>query len=154
MNAFEKQVENVLPHWGKRGLSLWFLNPKMRPVGMRGKLPIFMQVAKAPFDMMGYDSQGIVIALELKSNETAKTRLPIIGEGKRGSGLQYHQLEALVKVYGSGGHAAVLWYNGGKVGMLDGYNLEVAWVGHKAGRTKSIPWSYFIVVRDLKGWFP
>lgn len=128
MTDFEKAMEKSFGEYYTVGLArLQFVHPRMKVGGMRGNTPMFVQVAKAPYDLDGYFLKGArYIACEVKENGKHKTSLPIIAPLKKGTGLHYHQLEALVQVHESGGLACVVWDNAGEVGFLDGSRLKAA----------------------------
>jgi hypothetical protein len=162
MNGFEKLIGNTFQAYrDSRVASLIFLHPAMRVAGMMGRVPCFVQTGKAPFDLAGmyYDAGGTVIAAELKETATHDHSLPIIGPGKKGSGLQYHQLEALVDVHLGGGVALLVYSNAGEIGILRGDALHLALVQYQtsmkteaAGRTpakgsRSILWGLFEPVK-------
>jgi hypothetical protein len=123
MNSFEHLIGKTFQSYRDARLAtMIFLHPPMRVAGMMGRVPCFIQAGKAPFDLGGmyYDVAGTVIAAELKETAEHATSLPIIGPGKKGSGLQYHQLDALTDVHLGGGVALVLYSNGGEIGLLRG----------------------------------
>jgi len=128
MTPSEKMIEASFDDYSSAGIaSLFILFPKMRAAGFLGKSPAWVQVAKAPFDVAGYyHGTGRFIACEIKESAEPKVSLPIIGPGKKGTGLQYHQLEALVNVHKNGGLACVVWDNAGGWGYLDGARLKQA----------------------------
>ncbi len=168
MTPFEKTIQKSFDEYAARAY-LMILHPQMRCVGTRGgKVPLWVQVAKAPFDIAGlYLDNGRYIAVELKENASRHTSLQIIGPGKKGTGLQYHQLEGLVTVHEAGGLALVLWDNAGEVGLIDGPRLKAAKsaydtalkaaaAGYPNGArgVKSIPWGNFAPVTIGNGGTP
>jgi hypothetical protein len=192
MTEFEKTMEKSFAEYLSAGTAfLQILWPKMRCVGMGkdGKVPVFVQVAKAPYDIDGYflannpDSvsrrrAGLesgptcrYIACEVKENAKHHTSLAIIPPGKKGTGLQYHQLEALVRVHENNGLACVVWDNAGEIGYLDGSRLRAAKSAmdtslkaqelgypNTAKGSRSILWGNFIPVklnqRGVPLWIP
>lgn len=128
MTPFERQIEKSFAEYkSSRIACLMFLYPKMRMAGHLKNTPAFVQVAKSPYDISGYYYEtGRYIACELKESSGRETSLPMIAPGKRGTGLQYHQLEALVDVHDAGGLACLVWNNGGEIGYLDGSRLKAA----------------------------
>lgn len=128
MTPFEKVMEKSFAEYSSTAVAyLQFLHPRMRMAGYLGKAPAFVQVAKAPFDVDGYylDSARF-IACEIKETAERKHSLAIISPNKKGSGLQYHQLEALVNAHNAGALAVVVWNNGGDIGIVDGTRLRAA----------------------------
>lgn len=125
---FEKLMEKSFLEYSSTGVAfLKVLHPRMRVAGKLGNAPAWVQVAKAPFDIDGYYLDNArYIACEVKENGERKVSLPIIGPGKVGTGLQYHQLEALVAVHIARGLACVVWNNAGEIGYLDGTRLKAA----------------------------
>ena len=163
MTPFEKVVEKSFTEYLSSGVaSLKFLFPKMRMSGYLGKTPAFVQVGKAPYDVDGYFIQtGQFIACEIKENGERHNSMHIVGPDKKGTGLQYHQLVALVHAHGSHAFAALLWNNGGEIGILDGSRLTAAKAsidtaikaeeaGYPDGKkgAKSIPWGHFSPVKS------
>lgn len=128
MTGSEKMVEATFGEYKTARLAtLMILFPKMRPAGRLGKMVAYVPVAKAPYDVAGYfHKTGRHIALEIKENSDQHTSVAIIGPGKKGTGLQYHQLEALVEVHEQGGLALLLWDNAGDWGIIDGVRLKIA----------------------------
>jgi len=128
MTASEKLIEASFAEYLTAGsATLMILYPRMRAAGFVGKAPAWVQVAKAPFDVAGYYHRTArFIACEIKENKDSHTSLKIIAPEKKGTGLQYHQLEALVAVHNNGGLACVVWDNGGEWGFLDGVRLKHA----------------------------
>ena len=129
MTPFEKVMESSFAEYLTSNTAyLQFLYPKMKMAGYIGKAPGFVQVAKAPYDIDGYFMDGfpLTIACEVKENGDHHESMSIIPPKKRGTGLQYHQLEALVRVHQAKGMACVVWNNGGEIGFLDGSRLKAA----------------------------
>lgn len=173
MNQFEKEIGNTFQAYrDAKQAGLVFLHPPMRIAGMLGRVPCFIQAGKAPFDVAGmfYDGDGTAIGVELKETKDHETSLSIVGPGKKGSGLQYHQLEALVSVHQGGGVALVVWSNGGEVGVLSGEGILLAWMQYNtslkaeaqrktpAKGSRSILWGHFKPVKnglgDMPLWLP
>lgn len=159
---FEKTVEKSFAEYLTTGTAyLQFLHPRMRVGGFLGKVPAWIQVAKAPYDVDGYYLSGArYIACEIKENGEHHNSLKIIPPEKKGTGLQYHQLEALVNAHKAGAVACVLWNNGGEVGYLDGSRLAAAKSAmdtslkaekegypNTAKGSRSIPWGNFKPVK-------
>jgi hypothetical protein len=109
MNSSEKEVLETAE---RLGIVLWPMEPPMRCIGMKGKCVAFIRAGQGPFDFVGIGPWGKLVAIEVKENRATKKRLPLIGKGKRGTGLQHHQLAALRAVYNANGIPLVLWKNG------------------------------------------
>lgn len=173
MNHFEKLIDGTFKSYRDTKIaSLVFLHAPMRIAGMMRTVPCFIQSGKAPFDVGGffYDKFGTVIGAELKETQDHETSLPIVGPDKKGNGLQYHQLSALVDVHQAGGLALVLWSNGGEVGVLTGDAIAVAKLQYDtsmkveaigksfAKGSRSILWGHFKLVKygvdDKPLWLP
>lgn len=130
---------------------------------MRGRVPCWVQVQKAPYDVMGYyHKTGATIGAELKETRDPKTSLPIVAPGSDSKGLEYHQLEGLVDLHENGGTALLLWSNAGQIGRLDGKDLaaikddyDVVLKARNPPRGgKSIPWDRFREVKTGHGGIP
>lgn len=163
MTGSEKMVEATFEEYRTAGIAtLLFLYPKMRPAGRLGKLPAYIPAGKAPYDVAGYrHGSARMIAVEIKENSEQHTSLQIIGPGKKGTGLQWHQLESLVELHNAGGEAYVLWDNAGEWGILDGVRLKQAhaiyvqslkaeakgYPNAKTTGTRSIKWGEFKPVK-------
>lgn len=128
MTNSEKLIEKSFDEYRTSGTAqLFIMYPKMRAAGMLRNIPAWIQVAKAPFDVAGYYMKyGRFIGVEIKENADRRTSLKIIPPDKKGTGLQYHQLEALVNVHLAGGLAGVVWDNGGEWLWIDGSRLKAA----------------------------
>lgn len=172
-NAFERQIDKTFQSYRDAKIAgLVFLHPPMRIAGMLGKIPCFIQSGKAPFDVAGmyYDSAGTTLGAELKETKDHENSLPIVGPGKKGNGLQYHQLEALVSVHQGGGVALVVWSNGGEIGHITGETIYLAKLQYDtsmkveaqkksyAKGSRSILWGLFKPViyglNDMPLWLP
>lgn len=170
MNAFEKQIAQTFETYKTEGIAvLYFLYPPMRPAGRLGPMPCYVPTknGKAPYDVTGYfmGHPAVAIGAELKETRDHDNRLPIVGPDKSGNGLQYHQLTGLVDLYNAGGHAMLLWNNGGQVGRIDGSALATVLLDYdsslkaeKAGKeiakgSRSIVWDRFKKV-DETYWLP
>lgn len=173
MNDFEKLIGKTFQGYRDAGIAdLVFLHPPMRVMTIIRKVPCYVQAGKAPFDVAGiyYDSCGTGLGVELKETKDHEHSLPIVGPGKKGNGLQYHQLESLVAVHNAGGVALVVYSNGGEIGILPGDTLAVAKLQYdaslkveQAGKTpargaRSILWGLFKPIKyghnDLPLWLP
>jgi hypothetical protein len=64
------------------------------------------------------------IGAELKETAKREQSLSIVAPEKKGSGLQYHQLEGLVNLHRAGGIALLVWSNAGEIGVINGPALE------------------------------
>lgn len=156
-NEFEKTVGKTFEGYEASGVAtLRYLYPSMRCVGVQGKRPVFVPALKAPYDLGGYyHGSGLFIGAELKETRDRHYSLPLIGPGKEGTGLQYHQLEALVNLHQEGGVALLIYDNGGEVGRVGGQVLTQAKIAFDAALksrnpakgSKSIPWGRFDPVK-------
>jgi len=168
-NAFEKLIGQTLQAYRDAKIAnLIFIHPPMRPVGMMGKVPCFIQSGKSPFDMAGiyYDRAGTGIGVELKETAEHDHSMSIVHPEKRGNGIHYHQLSGLVEVHKAGGVALLLWSNGGEIGALNGEDLHLAKVQYDASLkaeaanktpargSRSILWGRFNLVKAGHGGTP
>jgi len=124
------------------------------PAPRRGQRARGLRVlsGQAPFDLYGWTCKcAQAVGVELKSTAKKERRLPIVGEGKKGSGIQKHQLDALASLAGCGGVARIVWSNGGEIGVLSNDDiLQAQALYAEGGRgTRSIPWGWF---RAAEGW--
>lgn len=162
MNEFEREIGKTFQAYrDARIANMVFLHPPMRAAGQMGKVPCFIQSGKAPFDIGGffYDKAATVIGVELKQTADHEHSLPIVHPEKKGNGLQYHQLSALVDVHEANGLAVVLWNNGGEIGYLPGNVIQLAKIQYdaslkaeRAGKeltkgSRSILWGHFKLVK-------
>jgi hypothetical protein len=102
-------------------------------------------------------SSAVFVGAELKtSDEPGRRTLPIVKAGNHGKGVAQHQLEALALVAKMGGHARIVWNNGGQVGVLENARIihhqliyeqslasELRGKGMGAKGSRSIPWEAF-----------
>ena len=156
-NAFETTIGKTFAGYEAAGVAtLRFLYPSMRCVGMKGRMPVFVPALKAPYDLGGYyHGSGVFVGCELKETRDRHHTLPLIGPGKDGTGLQYHQLESLVNLHAEGGVALLCYDNGGEIGLLGGQALTLAKIAldaalksrNPAKGSKSIPWGRFQPVK-------
>lgn len=154
------------------GTWLFWVNPPVVPCGTRGNMPIFAMTGTAMFDLGGWTHQDYAaekqaIGVELKSTKRYKSNLPIIGLDKKGSGLQYHQIEALAALHREGHMAGVLWNNGGSIGVIKGEVINAAFIdyltsvevekngGRPAKGARSISWAKFstVIGTSPEAWF-
>lgn len=163
MTPFEKLIERSFVEYSTAKLAvLKFVYPKMRMTGEYiGKAPAFLQVGKGPYDLDGYyTGTGRYIACELKENGERHASMRIIPPDKKGTGLQYHQLQALVEAHEGKAFVCVLWDNAGEIGILDGTRLVAAKAAmdtslkaqekgfpDAARGSRSIPWGSFSPVK-------
>jgi penicillin-binding protein-related factor A (putative recombinase) len=165
MNEFENEIGKTFQGYRDARIAhLFFLHPPMRCIGQQGGAPVFVQAGKAGYDVAGfyYDDSGTFIAAELKQTRDHEVSLAITGEGKKGGGIQYHQLVALCEVANAGGMAMLLWNNGGDIGILRSDYLKVALAqydtsvkveknkGQYAKGSRSIQWGLFDPIRIQK----
>lgn len=117
--SFEKLIGETFAIYARNSVAnLMFMPVPTRVVGFDGHHPKLVTCGKGPFDVIGYLlSDARMVGAELKSS-VRKASLPIVGPGKEGDGLQYHQLEALAFLASAGGEARIVWDNGGEIGVL------------------------------------
>jgi hypothetical protein len=112
-----------------------FMPVPMRPTGRRNhnNQPLYLPGGTAPFDIYGwFCGSGCAIGAELKSSKRQPSLaivMPTLDRNMnmvsgKGSGLKWHQLQALHNLQSSNGYAAVLWSNEGEVGMLAGPEIS------------------------------
>ena len=68
-----------------------------------------------------------MIGAEIKATSSRDKSLPIIGPGKKGTGLKYHQLNALAGLAEAGGISRLIWCNEGDIGVLASEDILVAY---------------------------
>ena len=153
--AFEKDVSVSMDAYRETKIAfLDFLPPPIRPVvwqkAHKGSAPLFTLVGQAPFDVHGYLSNGIMIGVELKATQKHHDRIKIVSPVTKGSGVQYHQLDALAHLSRHGGIAGIVWSNGGEVGVMNGQKIVAALNEYEASMkgggkrgSKSLEWSAF-----------
>lgn len=157
---FEKDVEDTFVAYSKANIARLAIMPvPTKPSGTsRSGAPLYVRSGKAPFDVYGYlVRNGIMVGAELKAS-VRKPSLRVIMPDSRGSGLQYHQLDALSGLAGCGGKSRIVWNNGGEIGVLTSESIMVAWrvvtkalQSEQSGRqvkigAKSIDWALFTTV--------
>lgn len=163
---FESTIGKDFPEYEGLGLAvLGFMPTPMAPCGVHPvrKHIIYRPKSKPPFDVYGYHlTTGIFIGAELKESKRAAS-IPIVGEKKKGNGVQFHQLDALTKLALNSGIAKLVWNNGGEVGVLHESEIINAWNGfihaarsEESGKqpergAKSIQWSMFRVAKIVEG---
>lgn len=167
-NQFEIEIEDTFTWIRKnRGAFLFRLSPTMRPVGTKGRMPVFVPSGPAPFDIAGWTIKGLFIGIELKDTKDYHPSLVIRGENDEGSGIKYHQLESLAALHRDGGDARLLWRNSGLIGILSGTNVNNSFENYvvsertkEAGRSpakgsRSISWALFDVLDkdNLREWY-
>jgi len=88
---------------------------------------------------------GRAIAMEAKRTSEKSTSLPIIADDKKGSGLQFHQLDALATDYRDFGVVSVLcWQNGDQGMVLLPDKILETHTRFMSGGRKSIPVAEFV----------
>ena len=115
------------------------------PTGKRDPVtnaPFFRLAGRPPYDYHGYflpDSGigGIAIAMEAKSTTREMSRLPIIARGKKGFGIEQHQLDALADAEQAGCMAAIVYQVQDKI-LVCPHPLRLLKM-IKLDRRKSIP---------------
>jgi penicillin-binding protein-related factor A (putative recombinase) len=125
--GFEQMIEAGFEGYAKAWIARLAMMPvPSRVVYVKGRA-VVVHTHPAPFDIYGFLIQdGRFVGAELKSTTERAASLPIVGPGKEGSGLQFHQLNALLQVASSGGIARLVWENGGEVGVIGNDKLTVA----------------------------
>jgi penicillin-binding protein-related factor A (putative recombinase) len=153
---FEDLIRQTFRGYSARQIARLDMMPcPTRIVGRSQGRPVMVLAGKPPFDVYGYRLQdGRMIGAELKSSDR-KPSLPLVGPGKKGDGLQFHQIDALAGLVQAGGYGFIVWDNGGEIGVLTGSAIttahrtfEHAWASEEAGKSaprgsKSIPWDRF-----------
>lgn len=148
---FEKLIEATYDIYESQGVA----HLERLPVETVGKgKRIF--VRRAPYDGWGYllgpmgpHPSGTAIAVEIKSTHP-QGWLPIVKPGRKGNGLHFHQLEALVRLHRADGLAYLVWANGNETGVLNGEGLAETYQRYRAsfdyrdfrkrGLRRSIDW--------------
>lgn len=169
MTPFEKVMEkSFLEYRTSNTAFLQILYPAMRVGGTLGNMPAYIPVGKAPYDIDGfYFKTARYIACEVKESAKHESTMRVVPPDKKGTGLKYHQLEALVLVHENGGLACVVYNNGGEVGYLDGSRLKAAKAAidtslkaeaqgypDAARGKRSIPWGDFQPVKSTGAGIP
>ena len=146
----------------KTGAWLYWVNPPMVPTRFAGKCPLYAPTGSALYDIGGWTGPTAVpqaIGFELKATGKFEKTLPIIAPGKKGGGLQYHQLEALAAMHRDGHMAGLLWNNAGIVGYCVGETLAAAFYDYEVSRAseemnkkvqrgvRSLSWGKFTTVQ-------
>lgn len=166
-NQFESFIQEGFAEIRKTsGAWLFWINPPVVNIGLKGKMPIFCMTGSALFDLAGWThadrAAPRMIGVELKESGRFQTSLSIVKRGRQGSGLQHHQIEALAALHRDGHIAGLLWNNGGVIGFCDGetiasayYNFEVGLRAEEMGKAptkgaKSIRWEAFSPVHGDK----
>lgn len=156
---FEKSIGKGLKAYAAAGVAqMDFMPVPTAPAGVRSKSGAQLRVlkGKAPFDVYGFtlDGDAHFVGCELKDSKR-EARLPLVGMGKKGNGVQFHQMSALASVAKNRGIARLVWCNGGEVGVLDNTGILQVWeifldadASTQSGRTpargsKSIAWERF-----------
>ena len=143
--AFEKEVEfTFAPMCRACGVNfLAFMPVPTAPTMVNGRFYRVLS-GKAPFDVYGMMNTGAFIGAEVKHTVKEEKSLAIVAPGKKGSGLQHHQLEALATVAQGGGVARIVWCCGGQLLYLANKEIVSAFdtYGTNGGR-KSIPAAMF-----------
>lgn len=157
--GFEHEIGVSFEAYKDGGVALLAFMPVPTVVIRRERgVPLRVSKGKAPFDVYGYMvGTGRFVGAELKHSERS-TSLAIIGPGRKGSGLQFHQLDALALLAQNGGVARIVWDNDGEIGILTEDEIIVAWrvfvetmKSEASGKqaihnSKSIKWGLFTVV--------
>lgn len=157
--AAEKEIQDAIAFYGPDRVLAQHL-----PVMMRKRGGNYFHARPSPFDFMGaarvepagtltFTGKGILypLAIECKSNGTAKGTLAI---NEKGSGVSPHQLEALRAWVALGGIGMIAWRNGDEWLRLHGEDLAgVATTFFELGRDayKSIPARLFEAMPLMPG---
>lgn len=157
---FEAEIGRSFEFYAKKKIAYCeFMPIPTVPIHLKwDNRPVRILSGKAPFDVYGLvANDGRFIGAELKDSQR-KNSLAIIAPDKTGSGVQFHQLDALVNVARNGGIARIVWSNAGEVGILTGPKIIQAWqiytqalTSERSGKdvargTKSISWEQFITI--------
>jgi hypothetical protein len=160
--SFEKLISETFATYARNSVANLMAMPvPTRVIGFEGNRPKLVTCGKGPFDVIGYlIADARMVGAELKSS-VRKASLPIVGPGKEGDGLQYHQLEALSFLAAAGGVARLVWDNGGEIGVLSGGLIQTAksvydqsLASEQSGReskrgTRSLAWEMFRKIEGL-----
>ncbi len=93
----------------------------------RNGAPLHRISGQAPFDIYGYTCTGATfIGAEVKNTRQRETSIPIVGPDKKGSGLKFHQLDALAQIALCRGVARIIWCNCGEIGVLKNDDIVLA----------------------------
>ena len=103
---------------------------------------------KAPFDYWGMFKGGRFLGMEAKMTSAVKKSLAIVGPMRRGSGLQWHQLEALATVARNDGVARIVWNNGGLIMNMGNRGILAVYQDYSDGGRKSIPRDLFSICEE------
>jgi len=162
-NPFEDYIQQGFAAIrAKTGAWLHWVNPAVRPIGLRGNMPVFAMVGSALYDIGGWTNENNAVhravGIELKASTKFKQNIPIIKPESKGSGVQYHQLEALAALHRDGGIAGLVWNNGGVIGYASGEVLAAAFYDYETSRVceemkrpitkgvRSLSWQKFATV--------
>lgn len=159
MNSLETWIAATFPTYRHEGIAHLAVMPvPMVPTHQRDRngCPMYRPSGQAPFDVYGQMcGSGLFVGAELKQTEAFENRIRIVGPAQKGSGLQFHQLQALYDTATNGGIARLVWRNAGEIGVYGPTSITAAYKGYldalegkgKAG-AKSIPWDEAIVLRE------
>jgi len=151
--AFESELEATFDSIRiKEDVAIIAAMPVPTAPSFAGGRSVRVLKGKAPFDYYGMFKGGRFLGMEAKATSKVKKSLAIVGPMRRGSGLQWHQLESLATVARNDGVARIVWCNGGLImnmgnrGILLAHEVYNAAVesDNKEGR-KSIPRDLFSV---------
>jgi penicillin-binding protein-related factor A (putative recombinase) len=166
---FEQEIAPSFAAYAQASLAwLAFMPLPMYPTHIRhpatGQI-LYARKGRAPFDVYGYTAKGVMVGAEIKANSDPHNALSIVKPDADGTGLQYHQLDALANLATHGGIARVIWCNAGQVGVLENdcllaahavymTSLEAELAGNRPAKgTRSIPWTQFkpVPLRPVAG---
>lgn len=165
--SFEKLISETFTLYARNSIANLMTMPvPTRVVGFENNRPKLVTCGKGPFDVIGYlIADARMVGAELKSS-VRKSSLPIVGPGREGDGVQYHQLEALAFLAAAGGVARLVWDNGGEMGVLDGDAIQTAKMSYdqsltseQSGRSvklgsRSLAWEMFRKIGGLDWLLP
>ena len=131
LNAFERLIQDTFQSYREAGIAIMATLPvPMRPSGARNPqgAPYWLPAGNSPFDVYGWVMHsGVFIGAELKSTHR-RTSLAIRPPGKKGSGVYWHQLDALKNLASCGGWARLLWCNDGEIRVMTNEGIVNAWM--------------------------
>ncbi len=123
-SAFEKRIEPSFKVYHEAGIARLAFMPVHSIVV--GPARMLVHTKKAPFDVYGYLVSGArMIGCELKSSVRQRS-LHIVRPDAHGSGLQFHQLDALAMLAEAGGISRIVWENEGEVGVIGNESILAA----------------------------
>jgi len=144
--SFEKELEATFDSIRiKEDVALIAAMPVPTAPSFVGGRSVRVLKGKAPFDYWGMFKGGRFLGMEAKMTSASKKSLAIVAPLKRGSGLQWHQLEALAAVARNDGVARIVWCNGGLIMNMGNRGILLVHESYNDGGRKSIPRDLFSV---------